>query len=66
MRAVGATKRIARFSSKFGINGCQIALRHQDVAVENQHIVAHSTCHTIVACLSRPAVGLVEIAYVEP
>ena len=65
MGAIRAAKGVARSGEQFGIDGCQISFGQEHVAVEDEQIVALRTLGTVVASLSRPAVGFGEIADAE-
>ncbi len=65
MGTVGTAEGVGRRALQFGTYGCQIALRHYHVGVEYEQVVAFSTLGTIVPALSRSAVGLIIIMYIE-
>ena len=62
MGAIRSAKGVAGGGEQFGLDGGQISFREEHVAVEDEQIVALRTLGTVVASLSRPAVGFGEIA----
>ena len=65
MSLVWSTEGIGRSIMKLLVNSSEIALWQNHIRVEDYQVLAASTLRTIVAALTRAAVLLHEIPYVE-
>ena len=65
MGCIGSAERISLLTLQFGIDGHEIVLGQHHVRIENEHVFALGTLHTVVATLTGSAVGLGKVVKVE-